>query len=334
MDDMAGSSESSGMTKVGGAVAVALARVVVPLWLLAGAVLKLVDSSPSHLPAALIRWMGALGVDLGFVLRFSIAVELVVAGVMWLVPRLARPIGIAMLASFLPVLIGDVALGASSCGCFGAVRVHPGVTLAMDLGFLLGLWLLGRRVERLATPASLPTLNVVAAGIWVLASFALAFGLTTGGDPPALAAEGDPASVAAAAAGPVEGYFLPRYEDWIGNAWSELPISGWIQGAPSDLGVGPRLVLFYRKDCEHCHALMEAYFVGPLAVPTTAVAVPERAGFPTVGVQPFPCDECSRAELPPGVDWFLQTPILVRLDDGVVRCAAEVSPEAPACLDE
>ena len=315
-------------------MAVALARVVVPLWLLAGAVLKLADASPSHLPAALIRWMGALGVDLGFVLKFSIAVELVVVGVMWLLPRLARPVGIAMLVSFLPVLVGDVALGASSCGCFGAVRVHPGVTLAMDVGFLLGLWLLGRRVERLATPALLPTLNVVVAGIWGLASFALAFGLTTGGGPPGPAAEDASAPVAVAATGPAEGYYLPRYADWIGTAWSELPIAGWIVGAPPDLDVGPRFVLFYRKDCEHCHALMEAYFVGPLAVPTTAVAVPERAGFPTAGVQPFPCDECSRAELPPGVDWFLQTPVLVRLEDGVVRCAAEVLPEEPACLEE
>jgi hypothetical protein len=324
----------TGMAKAGGAVAVVLARVVVPLWLLAGAVLKLADSSPRHLPAALIRWMGALGVDLGFVLKFSIAVELVVVGVMWLLPRLARPVGIAMLASFLPVLIGDVALGASSCGCFGAVRVHPGVTLAMDLGFLLGLWPLGRRVERLATPSSLPTRNVVAAGIWILASFALAFGLTTGSGPSVPATEGTTEPSAAAPALPEEGYYLPRYADWIGAAWSELPISGWIQGAPSDLGLGPRLVLFYRKDCEHCHALMEAHFVGPLAVPTTAVAVPERVGFPTVGIQPFPCDECSRAELPTGVDWFLQTPVLVRLEDGVVRCAAEVSPEEPACLEE
>lgn len=331
---MAGGFESSGMAKVGGAVAVALARVVVPLWLLAGAVLKLVDSSPSHLPAALIKWMGALGVDLGFVLRFSIGVELTVVGVMWLVPRLARPVGIAMLLAFVPVLVGDVALGASSCGCFGAVQIHPGVTLVMDVAFLLGLVLLGRRVDALAATPTLPTHQVVAAGIWAVASFALAFGLTTGGGPSVPAAEGDPGSVAAAAAGPVEGYYLPRYADWIGNAWSELPISRWIQGAPGDLGVGPRFVLFYRKDCEHCHALMEAYFVGPLAVPTTAVAVPERGGFPTEGIQPFDCDECSRAELPPGVDWFLQTPVLVRLEDGIVRCAAEVLPEEPACLEE
>lgn len=318
----------------GATMAVVLARVVIPLWLLAGAVLKLADGSPTHLPAALIKWMGALGLDLGFVLRFSIGVELTVVGVMWLVPRLARPVGIAMLLAFVPVLVGDVALGASSCGCFGAVQVHPGVTLVMDLAFLLGLVLLGRRVDSLAATPTLPTLQVVAVGLWAVASFALAFGLSSGTALTAERAAASGASAAAAAAVPAEGYYLPRYADWIGKAWSELPISGWIQGAPSDLGVGPRFVLFYRKDCEHCHALMEAYFVSPLSVPTTAVAVPERGGFPTVGIQPFACDECSRAELPPGVDWFLQTPVLVRLEDGVVRCAAEVLPEEPACLEQ
>jgi hypothetical protein len=316
---------------VGATVAIVLARAVVPLWLLTGAVLKLADGSPRHLPVALIQWLGPLGIDLGFVLKFSIVVELTVVGAMWLLPRLARPVGIAMLASFLPVLIGDVAMGASSCGCFGAVQIPPVVTLTMDLGFLLGLWLLGRGVERLATPPVLPTRNLVAAGLWGLASCALAFGLNAGG-PPAPAAAAGPA--AAGARLPPERYYLPEYGAWIGRRWSELPISDWIVRAPSDLDSGQHLVLFYRKDCEHCHALMEAFFVGDLAVPTTAVAVPERAGFPTVGVQPFPCDQCSRAELPIGVDWFLQTPVLVRLEDGVVRCAAEISPEAPECLEQ
>jgi hypothetical protein len=39
------------------------------------------------------------------------------------------------------------------------------------------------------------------------------------------------------------------------------------------------------------------------------------------------------AELPAGIDWFLQTPVLVRLMNGVVECAAEVDATAPECLD-
>jgi hypothetical protein len=76
---------------------------------------------------------------------------------------------------------------------------------------------------------------------------------------------------------------------------------------------------------------MEVYFSSELPLPTTAVAVPERDGFPEVGLT-LACTECRTAQLPAGVDWFMQTPVLVRMTDGVVDCAAEVSPLEPECL--
>ncbi len=316
-------------TTAGGALAVLLARVVVPLWLLTGAVLKLMDASPTHLPVLLIKWAGSVGIDLLFLLRFSIAAELTVVGVLWLLPRLARPVGLVTLGLFLPILIGDVLMGASSCGCFGAVQIHPGITLVMDLGFFLGLWLLGRDAPSLAVTSTLPTWRVVAVGLWTLASFALSFGLTgpTPANPSGLTRAGGSMDAAL----PAEGFYLPAYSDWIGRNWDEVPISAWIEGA-EDLETGPQYILFYRKDCEHCHELMEVFFAGSLAVPTTAVAVPEKTGFPTAGLMDFACDECRLAELPKGVDWFLQTPVLVRLSDGVVQCAAEVTAADPQCI--
>lgn len=317
-------------TTSGGAIAVLLARVVVPLWLLAGAVLKLMDASPNHLPVPLIKWAGSAGIDLLFLLRFSIAAELTVVGVMWLLPRLARPVGLVILGAFLPVLIGEVLTGASSCGCFGSVQVHPGITLTMDLGFFLGLWWLGRDAPSLAVTATLPTWRVVAVGFWTLASFALAFGLTA-------TAPKDPAETVGSdgsrgATLPADGYYLPVYADWIGLDWDDVPISSWIEGA-TDIDAGPQYILFYRKDCEHCHELMEVFFAGDLAVPTTAVSVPEKGGYPSSGLLDFVCEGCRLAELPVGVDWFLQTPVLVRLTDGVVQCAAEVTAEDPQCIE-
>ena len=100
-----------------------------------------------------------------------------------------------------------------------------------------------------------------------------------------------------------------------------------------DLAEGSQYLLFYRKDCEHCHELMEIFFAEESPLPTTAVAVPERAGFPTVGIQPFVCAGCRLAELPAGIDWFLKTPVVVRLSDGVVECAAEVTADDPICLE-
>ncbi len=310
-------------------LAILLARVIIPLWLGLGAVLKTIDGSPSNLPAVLVKWLGGNGVDLRFVLEFSIAVEFIVVGVMIMVPGLARLAGILILASFLPVLIGDVALGASSCGCFGAVQIPPWVTLATDVFFLVSLLFLAHGVPALKTPRSLPTWRVVSVGLWSVLGVAVAFGLTATGMPPESAFD----APETASSGPAEGYYLPEYSTWVGRPFQELDLAGWIRGLPEDLAEGRQVLLFYRKDCEHCHELMEFFFADELPAPTTAVAVPERAGFPTVGVQPFVCVGCRLAELPAGVDWFLQTPVLVSLADGVVECAAEVTADDPICLE-
>lgn len=315
-----------------GTLAVVLARVVVPLWLFIGAVLKLMDLSPTYLPAAVIKWFGGLGVDLMFVLRFSIVAELVVVGVMVLVPPLARWTGIVMLVSFVPILIGDLALGASSCGCFGAVSMSPWVTLVTDITFLLGLALGGRGEPRLELTSSLPTGRVVLAGLWTLASVVLAFGLRAPVQPPAASGDDSPAPGIETAL-PADGYYLPEYQTWEGLLFTELDVASWVRGLPADIANGLQYVIFYRKDCEHCHHLMELYFSQSLPAPTTAIAVPERAGFPTENVQPFPCLGCRTAELPSGVDWFFQTPVLVRLFDGRVECVSEVDPEVPQCLE-
>jgi hypothetical protein len=124
---------------------------------------------------------------------------------------------------------------------------------------------------------------------------------------------------------------MPQFGTWAGRSWEELPISAWVTGETEDLTSGERYVLFYRKDCEHCHELMEVFFDDQLTIPTTAVAVPERDGYPAEAL-PFPCRECSTAELPQGIDWFIQTPVLVRMRDGVVECAAETTADDPVCI--
>jgi hypothetical protein len=315
---------------VGGSIAVVFARVLVPLWLALGAVLKLMDLSPAHLPAALIQWLGGNGIDLLFVLRFTIAAEFIVAGVMVVLPPLARWVGVAVLTAFVPVLVGDLLLGASSCGCFGAVKVSPWVTLVTDVTFLFGILVLGRREPRLALTPNLPTSRVMVAGVWSLLIVVVAFGL-----PVRAPAEDDGSAVAEsvnAPALPAEGYYMPQYQDWIGRQFHALDLAAWTSNLPDDIDFGLQYVVFFRKDCEHCHELMELHFSGSLEQPVTAIAVPERDGFPTENLQPFVCPECRLSELPPGIDWFFQTPVLVRLADGVVECAAEVEATAPECL--
>jgi hypothetical protein len=319
------------MTGFAAAFGVILARGVVPLYFALGAVLKLVDASASHLPPALIKLAGWAGLDLMYLFHLSIGVELAVAGTMVVVARLARPLGLVLLGFFLPILVAGVAMGSASCGCFGAVAVPPAVTLVID-GLLFGLlWFFGAKAPSLAWRSEIRTAPVILAGLWVVASFILGF--AAGG---AWVAADEASEIASGPAGdvlPTEGFYLPDYASWIGRQWSDVKIAGWIQGDGSIVGSGVEYVTFYRKDCEHCHELMAVWFQPDVPAPTLAVAVPERDGFPTVGLQPFECDACSLAELPAGIDWFLATPVLVRLRDGVVECAAEVNAGEPECVE-
>jgi len=306
------------------------ARWIVPLYFFLGAAFKLMDGSPLNLPAALIKFAGWANIDLLYLLRLSIGVELTVAGVIILLPRLGRPVGLFLLGIFLPILVGDLLLGASSCGCFGVVVIPPWVTLIMD-GTLFGvLWYFGARDPRLRWTSHLPSSRVFLAGLVTVGAFMIGF---YSGVEPAASTDPAPNPEARVEPLPAEGYYLPEYSSWIGKKWSEIPLSSWIQGTPVDWGHGEEYILLYRKDCEHCHALIATYFSGVLPAPVLAVAVPEKNGFPTENLQPFVCQECQQAELPSGIDWFFQTPVLIRLEDGVVDCAAEVSVEDPQCIE-
>jgi len=312
-------------------VGVIATRVVTPVWILAGAVAKLLSGSPALLPVVVIKAAGALNLDLIFVLRYAIGVELAAVGLIWLVRRLARPAAVAILGLFLPILVADMFLGATTCGCFGSVQLHPALTLIADGALLAAILLAGRRSRSLRLVPELAMSRVILAILWVLASFALSFGWPMAAAAPAGEAGAAPGPTAAAVQPPH--YYLPDYSDWLGRRWDGIDLNRWIQGSAVPSGGGVHFVLFYRKDCEHCHELMEVYFNDGPRWPTTMVAVPEREGFPTVGVQPMACPGCQKAELPAGCDWFLQTPMLVKLVDGVVTCVAEEDPAAPECAD-
>ncbi len=316
-----------------------MTRVVFPLWLCAGAVAKLLDGSPLRLPMVLIKGLGAMGVDLMFVLHFSIGVELAIVGLVLILARLARPLSLLMLGVFFPILAGDMLLGAATCGCFGAIEVPPLVTMVFDVGLFVGILLLGRKAESLAVTPTLRLWPVVAGLAWICASFAIGFGYPTlvdsNGAPGAAGpgASGEALDSVAVVKPALPPYYLPDYSSWIGRQWSDIDIASHITIAPDDLDRGPHYLLFYRLDCEHCHELLNVFFTGSLAVPTTVVAIPDKGGFPSEGIRPMPCQECRYAELPPGCEWFFQTPALVRLNNGMVECAAEVDPSTPECLE-
>lgn len=137
-----------------------LCRVIVPLWLVAGALFKLSDLNPNVLPPPVKSVVFALGdmlnADLAdwlvLNMRAMIAVELTFVVIMVLVPRLARVAAISMLSLFCVVLVAElwgtvqsakfqkegVASLLEPCGCFGAWSPPTIVTFMIDLALLVG----------------------------------------------------------------------------------------------------------------------------------------------------------------------------------------------------
>ena len=53
----------------------------------------------------------------------------------------------------------------------------------------------------------------------------------------------------------------------------------------------------------------------------------------TEGLLDQPCLDCAELELPVGTDWLMTPPVVIAIEDGVVKCAKEADDsEAPECL--
>jgi hypothetical protein len=138
-----------------------LVRIVVPVWLLAGALFKVVELNPNVLPGPVkdivLNAGSALNVsDLGLWLvgwmRAMIGVELALVGIMFFVPKLARAAAIAILSLFCVILVFELipvfqskafakegmAVLLKPCGCFGAWSPPTVVTFLIDLVMLVG----------------------------------------------------------------------------------------------------------------------------------------------------------------------------------------------------
>ena len=151
-----------------------LCRVVVPLWVTAGAVFKLAENSPRLLPKeTILNVADQWGINLHYLLATLIALELLAVIVMLMISRLARPMAIFVLSIFCLILIGEWVQGnLSNCGCFGDIPIPPWAMLIVDGTLLLGLLLFDPTPVMPATPARWPAFGAV---VLILAGSAATF---------------------------------------------------------------------------------------------------------------------------------------------------------------
>ena len=335
----------------------AISRGVVPAWVFAGAVFKLMERDPMLLPPpvrTVIMELGtALGVQnlsawLAFSMRAIIGVELAAVAVMVLFPRVSRMVAAGILSLFLVVLSvtlwqgferGGVSGMFSDCGCFGSKGPPAPVMFLLD-ALLLGL-VIAFRVPLSAHWPKIERRMIGVTAAVALAGAAVAFAVPLrtvvfedDDDLPDLVVEPDaPFNPWLARRPQPESFYFDRFERWVGTPLASHGLALQIsRPMPEGFPAGRWHLVFYREDCDHCHELLEMYFAGPLETPTLAIKIPDSTGTPLE----MPCSECRLHQLTPGPSYVMSTPILMTVVDGIVVCVVENTDDPTLvveCLD-
>lgn len=290
-----------------------------------------------------------------FALRSICGVEFVIAGMILCMPRIARPLATAVLALFCVILLWLIGTGwakdgfeavlKGSCGCFGKSGMNPLYMLLIDGTLLAGVMLTGKACgcgQRSWTAGGGRAAIVAAIGI------AVAFGMPARSvqledpasttpttpvvtppvappvTPPANPQANPPAVVPSvpttawpARPSQVQPYYLPDFATWVGKPLASQPEMALLDAPPPPaIGSGTWIVMLYRADCEHCHEVLEAHFVGSLKRPALLIGIPDHD---PANEQPMPCTECTIRTFLKGPNYVVQTPVVMRIKDGVVE---------------
>jgi hypothetical protein len=301
-----------------------LCRVVVPLWVASGAIVKLMELSPKTLPKETILTLAhKADIDLYVLLAVLISLEFVAVFTMLLVARLARPMAVLVLGTFCVLLIGELVRGnITSCGCFGEVTIPPWLMLLIDGPLLIGVLVFDPTPAMPAAPRGWPkAAAVLLAAVAVSATFWRIL-------PERQAPEVDPPNPVAGTwtPKPLPAYwFVTDIDAWIGKPWREIELFQFLKEEPQHLDEGRRYVVFYGRTCDHCDDMFHAVLIDPaIGSLTTAIEVPfDKTHLRGSGSWPMPETECEHLQLPVGCDWIITTPLVVTLQDGIVECAEE-----------
>lgn len=328
-----------------GTIGLVIVRVVVPLWVLSGALFKITERSPKLLPKNFIQQVESMGLDLYWVLAVLIAVEFAAVSVMLLVPKLARAAAVFMLGAFCLVLLNEMRAGnMESCGCLGSASPPPWMMLIVDFILLMGVVIFKPHPLQLTSQRLGWTLTSGAVLIGSGAAFGLVLSEAGSGavvqvEPATTVAEPGQDAHADSTTPAIQERRLPSYyvldtDDWVGRNISDIDLIQYIPDLPETIHEGRQYMIFFSKTCDHCQMLLEFHFAFGEVAPTTLVAIPEsKSGFETEGLLDQPCLDCTELELPVGTDWLMTPPVLVAIEDGVVQCAKEAEDsEAPECL--
>lgn len=306
-----------------------LARIVVPLWILTGAIFKLYERVPDNLPSVIFQAGKDAGIDLDLLLRVLIGLELFAAGVMLLVPRLARAMAIFMLSAFCLIIALEMWRRATSCGCFGSIKIKPWQMLIIDGSLLLGVLIFPWRsrsfsdgqAQRLWAKPMLVSAILAVAGLGV--AFAVPERPPVAQPVPQGESLADPRVNPSPSPLPAS-WYVQDATGWVGKPWREIDLFQMMPQWPSNMDRGKRFVIFYSRTCDHCETMFWEDLIIPQAAPVTAVEIPASPTQMTAAeAWEMPATPCEMMSLPLGPHWTITSPLAVTVENGIVICATE-----------
>lgn len=285
-----------------------LCRVVIPAIVLAGALAKLFYGSPTELPLFIRFYSQSLGLGELRVFCTIVAVEAVCAVAMFTLPRFAPWIARALLAVFMAVLIGQLIDKRPNCGCFGALSIPVAPMLALESILFVLTFVLRRAAWPPASDRRWGVLTALAAAAIIVVFLAPRLGYVG-----LLRSDEDL----------IEYELLTTAQ---GRPFAALRLAKHTGKTPADFAEPVQFWVLYRQSCQLCHQEFRDSFsvavpgqrVIAVEVPAYPPLTPEQATADATGRLPIECDRCEHLSLDSGRDWKIQTPIVLRVERGIV----------------
>jgi thiol-disulfide isomerase/thioredoxin len=242
---------------------------------------------------------------------FLIQIPLELGLGIWLVCGLFRKAAwmLAVLAFglFILVTLQKGLAGAESCGCFGRVKVNPWITFSViDIPLFLGLVIFRPKGLKLLPPPWPSARHFFGVAIPTFIAFSVIIPYLIFHKPP----------------DKTDKYEVVRPAEWISQAQNkEWSMFKYIDIADS-LRSNIVIVVFYSTECETCHKAIPLYD----QISRDMVGNKDSLRFALIEIPPYaskqglvPVDTpCLRGKLDSSKKWYIQTPLVVVVQDGVV----------------
>jgi thiol-disulfide isomerase/thioredoxin len=265
---------------------------------------------------------------------FLIQIPLELGLGIWLVCGLFRKaawmVAVLSFGLFIAVTLQKGLIGAESCGCFGRVKVNPWITLsAIDIPLFLGLVIFRTKGLKLLPPPWPKAAHFFGVAIPTFIAFSVIMPVLIFNKPP----------------DKTDKYEVVKPKEWIRKEpLSEKQVSEeWSMFKHIDIADSLRsnivIVVFYSTGCDTCHKAIPLYD----QMGRDMAGNEDSIRFAFIEIPPYASEKdsivpvdtpCLRGKLDSSKDWYIQTPLIVVIRDGlVVKFWEAETPQLDEILD-